>query len=167
MKLLPVSCSLSRIMWSWKCYTWHRLTSSYHLLDFSCWPADMVLQYGFAVSDVFSVSIITKTVFQLLSFLQVLCSCLMLRCTMTWFELNQDLCCCDTCISCILCLHMFKMLSFLQAACNCLVLTCCTVTWFKLSQVLCCCHACISCILWLHMTSPARSNLTLQCTFLW
>ena len=78
MKLLPVSYSLSRIMWSWKCYTWHTLMSSYHWLDFSCWPADMVLQYDSAVSDVFSVSIITKTVFQLLSFLQVLCSCICL-----------------------------------------------------------------------------------------
>jgi hypothetical protein len=154
-------------MWSWQYYTWLTLTSSYHWLDFSCWPADMVVQYAFAVFDVFSVSVITKVMFKMLSFLQVLCNCLVLRCNMAWFELNQDLCCCLTFVSCILCLHMFKMLSFLQAVCNCLVLACCTVTWFKLSQVLCCCHACISCILWLHMTSPARSNLTLQYTSLW
>jgi hypothetical protein len=165
MKILPVSYSPSRIMWSWKCYTWHTLTLTYHWLDILRWPADMIVQY---VSDVFSVSVITKTMFKMLSFLQVLCSCLVLRCcTVTWFELNQDLCCCYACISSILWLHMFKMLSFLQAVCNCLVLTCCTVTWFKHSQVLCCCHACISCILWLHMTSPTKSNLTVQYTFLW
>lgn len=168
MKLLPVSYYLSWIMWSWKCYTWHTLMSTYHWLDFSHWPADMVVQYASAVFDMFSVSVIAKTMFKMLSFLQVLCRCHVLSCcTIAWFELNQDFRCCRTCISRVLCLHMFKMLSFLQAVCNCLVLVCCTVTWFKLSQVLCCCHACISCILWLHMTSPARSNLIVQYTFQW
>lgn len=67
-KLLSVSHSLSRIMWSWKCYTWHTLMSAYQWLEFSCWPAVMFVQYAFAVSDVFSVSVITKILFKFLSF---------------------------------------------------------------------------------------------------